>query len=349
MALKAAPAGARVVGYDADPARALEAASRGIVDEFAPDPAAAVANADVVVVATPVDETPGICRAIAAAVDDGGVVTDVGSVKTAVVRAGERWLPGRFVGGHPMAGSERAGPGAARGDMFQGAWWILTPTSTTGSKAYERVVRLVESLGATPLAIDPEVHDDLVGRLSHLPQLVASALVDIAVGGAGRRELLPLAGPGFRDTTRIADSQPTMWRAIFEANKSAVATELAALQRRLGEVQEMLAEGRWGELEEFLRGARSARLELFARRTEEGAALVLTVVVPDRPGALAEVTRAAGERAINIEDLEITHSPEGRVGALRLVVTGQERADLLAQALSNLHYEVTVEPAEEAG
>lgn len=343
VALRARALGDRVAAYDHDPATLERAAAIGALDEAAATPAAAVAGAQVVVVCLPVDAIAGCCAEIAPVLDDDAVVTDVGSAKAAVVAAAERILGERFVGGHPMAGSERHGIEAADGRLFDDAWWILTPTATTSSRAYAAVSELVSALGAKPVAVDPLVHDALIANLSHVPQLAASALVDAAVSAgeeAGSEALLGLAGAGFRDVTRIAASQPELWVGILRANQGAVLDALAGLRARLDTLSGLIEKERWQELRDFLARARHARLALFAKPDYGGEPVGLAMLVPDRPGVLAEVTTAAGELGANIEDLRIVHSTEGGRGRLELVVAGEEAAALLTGALTALGYRV---------
>lgn len=340
LGLAAAHDGTEVVGYDADGAAAEAALRVGAIGRVAPDPAAAAADADVVVLAGPIDATAGLVEAIAGSVRDGAVVTDVGSAKAAVVAAGEKAFGRGFVGGHPMAGSERHGVEAASADLFRDAWWILTPTRTTGPEAYARVADLVGRLGAKPVAVSPGKHDSLVARLSHVPQLTASALVDLAAGAGDREALLGLAAGGFRDVTRIAASNPDLWVTILRSNKPSILDALGTLNRKLTSVAGAIERDDWDEVREWLAGARNNRLELFARPDLSGEPAGLRLPVTDRPGVLAEVTTAAGRLGANIEDLRIVHSTEGGHGRLELVVTGDGPADRLAEALSNMGYRV---------
>jgi prephenate dehydrogenase len=343
VALAARALGDRVAGYDRDPATLERAVELGALDEAAASAGAAVAGAEVVVVCLPVDAIAPCCAEIAPALGPDAVVTDVGSAKAAVVAAAEAVLEERFVGGHPMAGSERHGIEAADARLFQDAWWILTPTAATASHAYARVSELVASLGARPVAVDPAVHDELVAHLSHVPQLTASALVDAAVragSAAGTEALLGLAGPGFRDVTRIAASHAELWVAILRANREAVLGALDGLRARLRTLAGLIEQDRWDDLRAFLERARQARLGLFAKPDYGGEPVGLALLVPDRPGVLAEVTTAAGELGANIEDLRIVHSTEGGQGRLELVVAGDEAAALLTGALAALGYRV---------
>jgi prephenate dehydrogenase len=329
-----------MVGYDVDPRAVAGALDRGAVDAGAESLEDAAAHVDLVVVATPVDIIPGVLDRIASFVDAGAVVTDAGSVKAEVVAAGERCLGDAFVGGHPMSGSERHGIDAANEDLFEDAWWIVTPTRTTPSTAYSTVTAVVSALGARPIALDPSTHDALVARLSHLPQLTASALVDVALAAGDRDALLGLAGGGFRDVTRIAASNPDLWVAIIRSNHQAVLESLAGLGDRLEAVTSMISMQHWDELRSWLDRSRRARLDVFTKPDFGGEPVGLSLMIPDRPGVLAEVTTAAGELGANIEDLRIVHSTEGGQGRLELIVTGPERAESLVGALMGLGYRV---------
>jgi prephenate dehydrogenase len=224
--------------------------------------------------------------------------------------------------------------------LFQGAYWILTPTPATSDRTYGIVADLAGRLGATPVAVEPAVHDALVARLSHLPQLVASALVEVAVTTGDQDALLGLAAGGFRDVTRIAASDAGLWVTILKANRTAVLDALDGLERRFEDLGSLLREGRWDELRLFLDRARRARLQLFAKPVYAGDPVALDLMIPDRPGVLAEVTTAAGEIGANIEDLRIIHSTEGGRGRLHLVVAGEEKARRLESALERLGYRV---------
>ncbi|MGH2752587.1 MAG: prephenate dehydrogenase/arogenate dehydrogenase family protein [Actinomycetota bacterium] len=340
LALRARAGTDHVVGFDVDATTVMGALERGAIAAGAESLEDAASGVDLVVVATPVDLVPGVLERISRYVDDSAIVTDVGSTKVEVVAAGERCFGERFVGGHPMAGSERHGIDAASELLFDDAWWIMTPTPETSSSTYTRVAGVVSSMGGRPVAIDPSTHDALVARLSHLPQLTASALVEVASTAGDRDALLGLAGAGFRDVTRIAASNPDLWVAIIRSNHEAVLESLQGLGGRLDAVASMISAGRWDELRAWLDRSRRGRLELFAKPDLGGEPVGLTVVVPDRPGVLAEVTTAAGELGANIEDLRIVHSTEGGQGRLELVLLGSDRAEALVGALMRLGYRV---------
>ncbi|MGH2821273.1 MAG: prephenate dehydrogenase/arogenate dehydrogenase family protein [Actinomycetota bacterium] len=340
LAARAGDATLEVVGFDPDPQVLEHAVAVGALSTRATTATDAAADADLVVLCMPVDRIPSVLTELRAAVGDGAVITDVGSAKASIVALGEATFGDRFVGGHPMAGSERHGIEAAHQGLFEDAWWILTPTHQTSSRAYSVVSDLVARLGAKTVAVDPAAHDALVARLSHVPQLVASALVEMAVAAGDREALLGLAAGGFRDVTRIAASNPDLWVAIVRSNRGAVLEALGALGDQLTGVSGMISESRWDALRVWLDRSRSARMGLFAKPAFGGEPAALSLVIPDRPGVLAEVTTAAGRLGANIEDLRIIHSTEGGQGRLELVVAGEERAEVLADALRALGYRV---------
>ena len=340
LALRRARPDLEIVGFDKDPAMAAGALERGAVTRVARDSTEAAAGAAMVALGVPVDEAPRVLDGLEEAVSSEAIVTDLGSAKARVVTHGTRLYGERFVGGHPMAGSERHGIEAAEPALFEGVWWILTPTAQTSTDAYSKVSEVASAVGAKPIALDPEVHDALVARLSHLPQLVASAIVDVAASAGDREALLGLAAAGFRDVTRIAASNPDMWVAIIRANEAAVLDAVRTLRDRLDALEDEITAGRWQELRGWLDRARSARLELFAKPDYGDEPVALSMLVPDRPGVLAEVTTAAGRLGANIEDLRIMHSTEGGAGRLELVVAGREPAELLVGELIRLGYAV---------
>lgn len=340
LGLREAARAEEVIGFDIDGGALDQGLERGAFSARSADPAAAVAGAELVVLAAPVDASPELCRVIASALDPDAVVTDVGSAKASIVAECEAILGPRFVGGHPMAGSELHGMAAAEADLFQDAWWILTPTRTTSSAAYRKASALAAALGARPVALEPLDHDRLLARLSHLPQVAASSLVAAAVASEDKESLLGLAAGGFRDVTRIAASRPELWVTILRANREAVLEALDEFQAALGEIGTALRQGEWETLARRLGEARTARVEMFTKPEMHDEPVTLSMPVLDRPGVLAEVTTAAGALGANIEDLRIVHSTEGGRGRLELVVAGEEPARRLAVKLAELGYRV---------
>lgn len=317
--------GVEVRGFDRDAGHADEAKRLGALGEIASDVVDAVEGADVVVVAVPVRQVADL---VVAALDAGApVVTDVGSTKAEIVGAvndARPSLAGRFVGGHPMAGSEQDGRAGADADLFIGSTWVLTPTEQTSPEAFVVVRDLVASLGAEVLAVSAEHHDALVAVVSHVPQLAATTLMDLAARqGEEHATLLRLAAGGFRDMTRIAAGQSGIWPDICLANHGAIVAALDEYVAALGAVRELVRRGDREGLLTLLERARAARRSLPVGLPGDEALVELRIPVRDRPGVLAEVTTLAGGLAVNIADLEIAHSVEGGGGVLVLVIAAR--------------------------
>jgi prephenate dehydrogenase len=235
----------RIVGIGRDSSRLQPALDDGTLDVAVTDLDAGVRDADFVLLAAPVLAIEGLLERVWRAAPVGAVVTDVGSTKRNVVRTAERLAATRplaFVGSHPLAGSEQAGYRVARTDLFRGATVIVTPTEATELAALKKTTEFWEALGARVSSLDPETHDRTVAAISHLPHLIACALVD----GAARVEptALEFAARGFRDTTRIAAGDPDMWTEIFLANRDALTATVAAFREALGELQQVIDDGR---------------------------------------------------------------------------------------------------------
>lgn len=235
LAVRAGRLAERVVGYDRSAGDLALAVERGAIDEAATDPAAAVRGADLVVLATPVMAVRGLLEAIAPALAPGAVVTDVASTKAAVLGwAAETLPPGVcFVGGHPMAGSEKSGMAAARPGLFRGAVYCITPSADAPDAAIDAVERLAAGVGARPLRIDAERHDTAVAAVSHVPFLAATALVRLTARDERWGTWSQVASTGYRDATRLASGDPAMYRDICLTNGGAIAPLLRALAAEL--------------------------------------------------------------------------------------------------------------------
>ncbi len=302
--------GWHVTGRDLDEARAARALELGALDAVGHDP-----DAELTFVAVPVS---AIAAEATRAAAGGAIVTDVGGVKAPVVRSVSH---PRFVGGHPMAGSEQEGVDGADAELFAGATWVLTPTVDTDPEVYARVRSVVSTFGADVVALTPEQHDALVAVVSHVPHLTAATLMGLASERAEEHAaLLRLAAGGFRDMTRVASGHPGIWPDICVENRDAIVAALDTLVRALTDMRDLVSVGDRTALLRLLERARAARVNLPtpAARPEDLAEIRLPV--PDRPGVLAEVTTLASELGVNILDLEIAHSAEGPRGVLVLVV-----------------------------
>jgi prephenate dehydrogenase len=344
LAAKRAGVVAEVAGFDPDGTALEEAARRGAVDEPADSVEAAVADADLAVVAAPVAQLSAQVRAVLAATTDGTTVTDVGSTKAGVSAAARG--SSRFVGGHPVCGSEARGPEHANAELFEGATWFLTPVAETDPGRHRLVHGFVSALGATPVAVDPDAHDRLVALTSHLPHALANLLVNQA--GATRvegHEPLAAAGGSLRDMTRVAGANPRIWVDIFVENAAPLRESLTEHRRRIEQLEAALDAGDAGFLARWIGEAAGNRRRMLADAyPDPGQLHQLRVHVPDRPGVLAAITQALGAQRINIEDFELHHVSPERGGTLTLLVTGEPEAGRAAALLESQGYGVVVSP-----
>jgi len=249
-----------IVGIGRDRARLDAPLRAGAVDRVTTDLAAGVRDADVVVFSANVLANEQLLAAAWNAVAPSAVVTDVGSTKRGIVAAAERLAvgsPRRFVGSHPMAGSEKSGYAVARADLFQGATVIVTPSDASEPAAVKTVTTFWEALGGRVSALDPDVHDQIVAAISHLPHVAAWALVDAVT--RFEPAALGFAARGFKDTTRIAAADPAMWTEILLGNRDAIVAGLAAYRGALGELERLIVAGDRGNIESLLARLKTQR------------------------------------------------------------------------------------------
>ncbi|MGJ7442694.1 prephenate dehydrogenase [Aquipuribacter sp. MA13-6] len=344
------PTGSDVVLHDASPTVAAVAADLGAGrlpdgDDLQPD---------LVVVAAPPDVTAGLVVAYLRRYPH-ATVTDVASTKAAVVAevlAAAGADADRYVGGHPMAGRERSGPMAARGDLFVGRPWVLTPDRSTSLVAKALVRETATRLGAVVVELDPATHDEAVALVSHLPQVAASLVAARLVGASD--SAVALAGQGLRDVTRIAASDPVLWAQILAGNAAPLAQQLRLLrddldrtvsaleqldqaggpahrpppQGPVGALARLVAEGNAGRA--MVPGKHGSAPTVYA---------VVPVLVPDRPGSLAALIGTIGEVGVNVEDLRIEHSP-GRLAGVAEVSVLPAARDRLVEALRDRGWSV---------
>lgn len=324
----------RTIGLDQDPAALDAARGLGVIDESRLDVGPWLREADLVVLATPAKAIVPLALSMRPHLAEHAIVTDVGSVKAQVVEA----LSGlRFVGGHPMAGSDRAGVLHADAGLLENAVWVLTPDEASDPAAVDSVQHFVEALGARPIRVSPDRHDRLVATVSHVPYLLAVALTTLVGGGDDRELTMLLAAGGFRDLTRVASGSPRMSRDMIALNRDAVGTAMRAFRAELKQL-----EGLVGDDDALL-----ARAEA-AKRVRDGIPIVrrsllparheLVIAVSDRPGEFARITRALGDAEVNIKDLEVLGIRESG-GAVRIAVESEEALARARQALEAAGYE----------
>lgn len=336
VALALSDLGWTVSGSDREPTIEADALDGSVIASTDLDD-----NVELVVVATPAGSVARVANELLAEMKNPAlIVTDVAGVKGSIV---DQVLDERFLGGHPMAGSELRGLSGARADLFRNCTWVLTPTERTSAVVYSTLHGVLREIGANVVAISANDHDRLVAIASHVPHLLAGSLMNEASEVAEQDAvLLQLAAGGFRDMTRIAAGDASIWPDILFENRNAVAQSLASLEARLRGLREALLDDGRDVILDSLVSAASARRQLPGRALNSDDLAYLRVRVSDEPGVLAKVTMAASELLVNIYDIEIAHGIEGVGGTLLLAIDAQQTTRF-GDALTSLGFQVARE------
>lgn len=316
VALSLAEQGWQTAGWDPNPAVRKELAELGFFDVISDSEAEAAASADLVVLAGPPSSVPTILQRL----ETDGLVTDLAGVKTGVIDQGHQ-VP-RFVSSHPMAGREVSGPAAASASLFRGAAWVVI-TDGASSDDLEALEAIIGSVGANPIRMTAAEHDDAVAVISHLPQVLAAALVgEVTDHQAG----LSLASGSFRDLTRVAASDPGLWTDLLVGNGEALGQVIESYAARLHRWADAVRKGSTDEVAAALAESQATRKSLVP------AIVGVAVALADQPGELARVGRALESSRVDVRDLQLRHAPHGGGGILTLSVRPGE-AETLRSAL----------------
>ncbi|AOY75813.1 prephenate dehydrogenase [Clostridium formicaceticum] len=348
LALKKSGFEGEIIGYDVSKDTLEEAKILRAIDTSCADPKEAVKDANLVVMAVPVGYYAEIFKEIAPFLPENVVVTDVGSVKGYVEDVVDAYLPRdiQFLGGHPMAGSEKGGLGASSPSLYENAYYFLTPNKNTTEDTIAALEALIRNMGAFPVVVAADEHDKIVAQISHMPHLVAVLLANTLE----RRNSIcytPFVGGGFRDTTRIAAGNPHMWRDIFFYNQREILEGIEVLEVMLKEFKEILRQERTEEVLDTLKKAKTIRDAIpLGARDYIPPLYELIVDVEDRPGVLGELTQLIGDNYINIKEIEILHAREGERGAVRIALSSKEGQEKAFDLLKNGGFPLTYRKGE---
>jgi prephenate dehydrogenase len=342
LALKRAGFSGRIVGVSRGPT--LDTARQmGVIDEgwTYEELDRALDGADLVLLCTPIKHILGFLEEIGRHAPTGALITDAGSTKRRIVEQAAQVLPAglHFVGGHPMAGSEKSGVTAADPFLFQNAIYILTPGAQVPPQPYDALVGLLRSIGAKVLEMDAETHDQTVAAISHLPQLMATGLVEM-VGRLHEESgfFLTLAAGGFRDLTRIASSPyAPVWEDICQTNADQIRAMIDRYIDQLGQLRSRVEDASLGDNFSYANRVRDG-----LPRDAKGFIHTLhevLVVAEDRPGIIAEMSVALAKASVNINDIEVVKVREGEGGTIRLGFDSGEAAARALEILADLGYQ----------
>ncbi len=344
MTLRKTGFAAEVVGVDRCNETISHAIEMEAIQSGTTDLKEGVEDADLLIIATPISAIHNVASKISGHLKPGAIITDVCSTKAEIVGIMDKSLQEGvcFIGGHPMAGSEKTGVKAADPYLFENALYILTPSSLYEERSFNIVYDMVNAVGARPLIMTPEEHDRIVACVSHLPHLIAAALVSVAMEEDKiNKNVLPLAAGGFRDTTRIAGGDPGLWRDIFFSNKDELLRMIKLFEETLKNFRMLLERDLGDELKTLLYDIKRTRETIPAKTKGFFSPIFeIVVMVHDRPGAISDVTSLLADAGLNIKDIEILHLREGEGGTLRLGFATEDDAEGATRILESRSFTV---------
>ncbi|CAM3395230.1 prephenate dehydrogenase [Marinicrinis lubricantis] len=344
LCLKDRP-GYHVIGHSPNPASVQKYLEREVVDEATTSLQEAVQDADYIFLCVPVGKLESYLQQLKElSLKKGCVITDVGSTKQSVMQSAEALAieDVYFIGGHPMAGSERSGVEAASSHLFENAFYVLTPSANTPEEVFAGLKQLLELTRAKIIRVDSALHDDIVGAISHLPHIIAVALVNQVASYHEQNDLYGrLAAGGFRDITRIASSDPVIWRDILTNNKEVLLHLLKDWQAEIDRFVKMLENGDGEAISAEFERANRFRSGLPERRKGMITSLFdVYVDVPDHPGVIGHIASELGTQQISLSNIQVIESREDVPGVLRLSFRNENDLERAVQVLKQLSYRV---------
>jgi prephenate dehydrogenase len=331
-----------IIGFDVDEA-ALDLALKDGTPTKTVTSIESMGNCDYIFLCAPVQYNIGYLPILKDTMKDSCILTDVGSVKSDIYTAiHENDLDRYFIGGHPMVGSERSGYEAANELLIENAYYFITPSSTVSEDKITHYRNFLEALGALPIVYSPRRHDEITAYISHIPHVIASALVNLVAANEDEQGMLKrLAAGGFKDITRIASSNPVVWEHILLSNPDNVVTGLHAFIKELEDMAGYIEAKDSQHIYSFFDNARKYRNSVPERTT----GIIrpnheVYVDIPDEPGALAAVINSISDKDINLRNVGITHNREDTEGVLKICFYNSEDAVAAADILRSLQYNV---------
>ncbi len=334
-----------IVAYNRNPQATRMALREGTIQQAADEIGSSFMGCEIIFICVPVDKISEVVQKLAEFTDKDCILTDVGSTKSDVIAAIQNIpLACPFIGGHPMAGSETTGYKAARANLFENAYYILTPVQGTEDRHVKKLSGFVQSFGALPIVLEPGRHDFATAAISHVPHVLASALVNAIMHLDGEDKIMhTLAAGGFKDITRIASSSPEIWESICRTNRENIAEILDRLVDGLNGFKTILCGEDKDRLKQFFLSAKEYRDSFLDNRV---GAIVKTydivVDVEDKPGVIAAIAMLLGEHRINIKNIGINNSREMEGGAMEICFYDRNSQTSSLEILKSAGYTVNL-------
>lgn len=316
----------------------IDAKENGDISEYSLTDINIFKDCDIVFVCTSVDKIPSYVERLIPVIKESCIITDVGSTKEVIYNEMLKFEDINFIGGHPMAGSEKTGYKSAKAHLFENAYYILTPNKSITKDMLNFMLGIVRTLGAIPLVLDPAYHDYTVAAISHVPHIIAAALVNTVRDlDDDNKYMHSLAAGGFKDITRIASSSPEVWTGICEDNRDKILKVISRLKENIESAEKMISEGK--SLYDFFDNAREYR-NTFNSRKSATSHFEIGVDITDKPGAIAVIAVILSHNNINIKNIGIVNSRDYSEGALQIIFSEKEDMEKAINILQSMNYTV---------
>ncbi len=328
----------KIIAFDKNLKSLEEAFSDKTINDYSTESLSVLSNCDVIFICTPIHTIPNYIKKLLPIVKESCILTDVGSTKNDIMEQIEKLNICNFIGGHPMAGSEKIGYSASKEFLFENAYYILTPSKSTAPHYIQKLSDFAQSLGAMPIIMDSHEHDYAVAAISHMPHVVASALVASVKNSDKKGMLHMLAAGGFKDITRIASSSPEIWCSICKSNKEHILTMLSSFKNELQNFENILIDD--SKIYNFFNNAKSYRDSFSAKSSSLTSYMLYEIKmdVPDELGIIAKIATILSQNDINIKNIGIVNSREYENGVLQVVFENKEDLNRSVSLLKAMNY-----------
>ena len=329
----------KIIALDKNISSLKKAHSEGVITEYVTKVNEKFSDCDIIFISTPVSTIVEYVKELKKYIKKECIITDTGSTKKTIIE-GTKGIDVEFIGGHPMIGSERVGYETSKEFLFENSYYIITKKSTNKQQSIEKLKEIIIEIGAIPIIIDEEKHDYITSVISHVPHIVASALVRLVRDLDDEEELMKtLAAGGFKDITRIASSDPTMWENICNENKHEITNVLKILINILENFEKQIDNRE--KTYKFFETSKEYRDSFINKKINGNTMPEIDICVKDENGAIAKITAILSENDIGIKNIEVLNNRENNFGALKIIVNSYVEREIANDIIKDLGYEVT--------